>query len=141
MPWTMQDYPSSLKNFDKPVRKKAIEIANAMLDDGYDEDRAIPIATKQAKEWYENATKEEIEAFNANGQVKPSSNRSSSSSSPELIDRKEQVVKRDDGWAVQAKGAKQAAYVFSTKKEALQKARSIADNKGTDVEIHDSSSN
>lgn len=136
----MQDYPSSLKNFDKPVRKKAIEIANAMLDDGYDEDRAIPIATEQAKEWYENADKQEIESFNANGQVKPSSKRSSSSS-PELIERKEQVVKRNDGWAVQAKGAKQPAYVFSTKKEALQKARSIADNKGTDVEIHDSSSN
>ncbi len=49
MPWNMNDYPSSLKNLDKPVRKKAIDIANAMLDEGYDEGKAIPIATKQAE--------------------------------------------------------------------------------------------
>lgn len=51
MPWSMKDYPQSLKNLEKPVRKKAIEIANAMLDEGYEEGRAIPIATSQAKEW------------------------------------------------------------------------------------------
>ncbi len=31
--------------------EKAIEIANAMVDEGYEEGRAIPIATSQAKEW------------------------------------------------------------------------------------------
>lgn len=49
MPWSMEDYPASLKHLDKPVKKKAIEIANAMVDEGYDESRAIPIATSQAK--------------------------------------------------------------------------------------------
>lgn len=51
MPWSMKDYPQSLKNLEEPVRKKAIEIANAMVDEGYEEGRAIPIATSQAKEW------------------------------------------------------------------------------------------
>ncbi|QUN10039.1 DUF2188 domain-containing protein [Bacillus sp. 7D3] len=61
MPWSMKDYPQSLKNLEEPVRKKAIEIANAMLDEGYEEGRAIPIATSQAKEWKENASKEDID--------------------------------------------------------------------------------
>ena len=33
------------------VRRKAIEIANALLAEGYDEGRAIPIAIAKAKEW------------------------------------------------------------------------------------------
>ncbi|SDI79899.1 hypothetical protein SAMN05216352_11235 [Alteribacillus bidgolensis] len=41
MSWTMNDYPSSLKNLDKAVRKKAIDIANAMVGEGYDEGRTI----------------------------------------------------------------------------------------------------
>lgn len=61
MPWSMKDYPQSLKNLEEPVKKKAIEIANAMIDEGYEEGRAIPIATSQAKEWKKNASKEEID--------------------------------------------------------------------------------
>ncbi|PAD62750.1 hypothetical protein CHH79_16725 [Bacillus siamensis] len=61
MPWSMKDYPQSLKNLEEPVKKKAIEIANAMVDEGYEEGRALPIATSQAKEWKENASKEEID--------------------------------------------------------------------------------
>jgi uncharacterized protein YdaT len=58
MPWNKEDYPDSLKNFTAPVRNKAIEIANALLDDGYEEGRAISIATAQAKEWGENHDKQ-----------------------------------------------------------------------------------
>lgn len=54
MPWTWQRYPDSMKNLSVRVRHKAIDIANALLDDGYDESRAIPIAIAQAKEWHEN---------------------------------------------------------------------------------------
>ena len=61
MPWSMKDYPQSLKNLEEPVKKKAIEIANAMVDEGYEEGRAIPIATSQAKEWKKIASKEEID--------------------------------------------------------------------------------
>ncbi|QKF32400.1 DUF2188 domain-containing protein [Bacillus velezensis] len=61
MPWSMKDYPQSWKNLEEPVKKKAIEIANAMVDEGYEEGRAIPIATSQAKEWKKSASKEEID--------------------------------------------------------------------------------
>lgn len=49
MPWSEHDYPDSLKNLDPIARRKAIDIANAMLAEGYEDDAAIPIATAQAK--------------------------------------------------------------------------------------------
>lgn len=58
MPWTSKDYPDSLKNFTPEVRNKAIEIANALLEEGHDEGSAIAIATDRAKEWAENRGKE-----------------------------------------------------------------------------------
>ncbi|MBP2028921.1 uncharacterized protein YdaT [Acetoanaerobium pronyense] len=54
MPWSKNDFPDAMKNLEKPVRDKAIEIANSLLEDGYEEGRAIPIAISKAKEWYEN---------------------------------------------------------------------------------------
>lgn len=57
MPWTKNEYPPSMKNLMAPVRNKAIEIANALLDDGYEEGRAIAIGTAKAEEWAENRGK------------------------------------------------------------------------------------
>lgn len=53
MPWTEKDYPQSMKNLDPKVRAKAIEIANAILEEDkmQDEGRAIAIATAKAEEW------------------------------------------------------------------------------------------
>ncbi len=51
MPWTKRHFPPSMKNLDSKTRNKAIEIANALLEDGYDEGRAIAIATAQAEKW------------------------------------------------------------------------------------------
>ncbi|MHB0937552.1 MAG: DUF2188 domain-containing protein [Armatimonadota bacterium] len=53
MPWSEDRYPASLKNLTPQVRNKAIEIANALLEDGYPEGRAIAIATAQAERWGE----------------------------------------------------------------------------------------
>lgn len=49
MPWNMKDFPASMKNLDKLTRKKAIDIANALLDEGYPDSRAIPIALIKQK--------------------------------------------------------------------------------------------
>ena len=57
MPWTTKDYPPSLKNLMAPVRNKAIDVANTLLDEGYEEGRAIAIATAKAEEWGENRGK------------------------------------------------------------------------------------
>ncbi|SIT88909.1 DUF2188 domain-containing protein [Edaphobacillus lindanitolerans] len=53
MPWTEHDYPDSMKNMDKDVRSKAIEIANALLREGYPDERAIPIAMDKARDYVE----------------------------------------------------------------------------------------
>ncbi|MNH92101.1 hypothetical protein D3C87_266990 [compost metagenome] len=54
MPWSKNDYPPSMKNLDTRIRNKAVEIANALLDEGYDEGRAIAIGTSKAEEWDKN---------------------------------------------------------------------------------------
>jgi uncharacterized protein YdaT len=76
MPWTWQRYPDSMKNLPVRIRHKAIEVANALLEDGYEESRAIPIAIAQAKEWHENhppRKRKPADSSNGNGAGKRSS--------------------------------------------------------------------
>jgi hypothetical protein len=51
MPWDEERYPVSMRRLDPHVRAKAAEIANALLEEGYDEGKAIRIAIAKAKEW------------------------------------------------------------------------------------------
>lgn len=52
MPWSVNDYPASMKNLSPEVREKAIEVANSLYEkEHYEEDRAIPIAISTAEEW------------------------------------------------------------------------------------------
>ena len=51
MPWDEDRYPASMSHLQVQVRRKAIEIANALLEEGYDEGKAIRIAIAKAKEW------------------------------------------------------------------------------------------
>ena len=53
MPWNQSRYPVSMRNLPDSVRQKAIAIANALLEEGYGEGRAIRIAIAQAKRWRE----------------------------------------------------------------------------------------
>lgn len=53
MPWTPDRYPQSMAKLPEPVRDKAIEIANALLDEGIEEGMAIRIAITKAKQWAE----------------------------------------------------------------------------------------
>jgi uncharacterized protein YdaT len=51
MPWDELRYPTSMKYLPERVRNKAIEIANALLDEGLDEGSAIRISIAKAKAW------------------------------------------------------------------------------------------
>jgi uncharacterized protein YdaT len=51
MPWDETRCPPAMRQLPPPVRAKAIEIANALLAEGYDEGKAIRIAIAKAKEW------------------------------------------------------------------------------------------
>jgi uncharacterized protein YdaT len=51
MPWNESYYPPAMTNLDPQVRAKAIEIANALLEEGRDEGFAIRVAISRAKQW------------------------------------------------------------------------------------------
>ncbi|MEN1968466.1 DUF2188 domain-containing protein [Lentibacillus sp. N15] len=137
MPWILNDYPSSMKNLDKVVRKKAIDIANSMVDEGYEEGRAIPIATEQAKEWYKNADKQELADYNQSGKPTERSEEGQRyENNPERLEEGEHVVAHDDGWAVTSSKAKKPTAVYKDKNDAVKRAREIAKNKGTTLTVH-----
>ena len=55
MPWDETYYSRSMWNLPPEVRSKAIEIANALLEEGYNDAKAIRIAIAKAKEWAERS--------------------------------------------------------------------------------------
>ncbi|MEB7434841.1 DUF2188 domain-containing protein [Staphylococcus pasteuri] len=133
MPWTMDDYPQSLKNLDELERKKAIDIANAMLKDGYKESDIIPIATKQAEKWYKDASKDELNELK-NKHI--TQHQTDQSANPELNEEPIHVYFEDNEWKVKTEKAKQASDTFQYKKDAVERAQEIAENKNTKVIEH-----
>lgn len=51
MPWNEVRFPASMQHLLPDVRRKAIEIANALLEEGYPDGKAIRIAIAKAKQW------------------------------------------------------------------------------------------
>ncbi|MEL0539034.1 DUF2188 domain-containing protein [Staphylococcus debuckii] len=132
MPWTLDDYPNTWKNMDELERKKAIDIANAMLEDGYEEGRAIPIATEQAENWYKDATKKELDELKHKDITKHQKDKDAN---PELNENDVEVYKEDGKWKVRTYGAKRAADDYDNKEEAVKRAEHIADNRSTKVHV------
>lgn len=133
MPWDKKDYPASFKNFEPSLRKKAIEIGNALLAEGYPEERAIPIAISQSKKWLEEATEREKEAFSNKSYPKKNDKHSGEQINQDLLDNDVLVFYKDDKWFVQTKGAEKAADSFKTKEEAVKRAKEMAQNKESKV--------
>ncbi len=132
MPWDMTDYPDSFKNLDHVVRKKAIDIANALESNGYDDSRAIPIAIDQAKEWASNASEDELNAFKY-GESPKKDDSHDQSSNPDLLDKDVLVYFEDDHWIVRTKDAKRPDSTQNKKQDALNRAKEIAENKESNV--------
>ncbi|MCV3161444.1 DUF2188 domain-containing protein [Enterococcus faecium] len=136
MPWNMKDFPASMKNLDKLTRKKAIDIANALLDEGYPDSRAIPIAIDQAKEWYENASESERRTFEKEKNPSKSDKHDTNPRAGKLLDSDVIVEYAEEQWIVKSKGAKKASNHFDTKKEAIEKGKQIAQNKESTLVIY-----
>lgn len=113
MPWSKKEFPDSMKNLEEPVRNKAIEIANRLIKEDYEEGRAISIAISQAKEWYENRGEE---------------------ASAEITHH---LVSRGDGWVLEALHSDERLN-FDTKDEAMDKIKELSKEKKIKVMIHDS---
>lgn len=133
MPWNMQDYPDSLKNFDDLLRKKIIDIANALVANGYEESSAIPIAISEGKDWYEQASKGDLANLKAKKNPSKNDTHDTSSANPDLLDNDVEVYFEDDQWKVKTVDAKRASDSFDTKEEAVDRAKAIAQNRDTQV--------
>lgn len=63
MPWTKKDYPPAMKNLPVKVRNKAVEIANAILEEGkIDEGGVIAISISKAKDVATGSTKKKADS-------------------------------------------------------------------------------
>ncbi|WP_440110633.1 DUF2188 domain-containing protein [Paenibacillus sp. QZ-Y1] len=145
MPWNKQDYPVSMKNLEPRIRDKAIEIANALLDDGYEEGRSIAIATAKAEEWDENhpvseGSKQDSKSSSSD---KPSNHETSSSerrhSEPVASSKSHDnihVVPIDSGWAIKEEGQSKALSTFPTKTEAVDAAKEMSNKQNIRAIIH-----
>lgn len=132
----MTDYPPSLKNFDPLLRKKTIDIANALLENGYKDNRAIPIAISQAEEWMSHATQKEINELRKKANPQKDDQHKRSNSNIDLLDNDVMVFYEHNRWAVKTKGAKRISETFDTKIKAVSRAKEIAANKESKVLIY-----
>jgi uncharacterized protein YdaT len=113
MPWTKVDSPNAMKNLPEEVREKAIEIANALLEEKrMNEGIAIATAISRAKDWAANRGKE-IQ----------SSDNSRSTDVKEHGEDRYVIPYHEHEWAIKNEGSKRVEKVFSNKKEAMEQAR------------------
>ncbi len=136
MPWNEKDYPDSMKNLDSIVRRKAIDIANAMVKEGYKEENAIPIAISQAKEWSEDASGEDKKSLKEKDITKHRNDPDNTSSRLQDRDVEVKYNQEEKTWLVISRGAKRADSKHSTKKEAEKRAKEIAKNRGVKVKSY-----
>lgn len=136
MPWSEKDYPDSMKNLDSLVKRKAIDIGNAMVKEGYKESDAIPIAISQAKEWAETASSKEKKELKKKDITNHENDPKNTSSRLQDRDVEVKYDDEDESWEVKTKGAKRADSKHATKKEAEKRAEEIAENKDVDVKSY-----
>ncbi|WP_040225371.1 hypothetical protein [Bhargavaea cecembensis] len=109
MPWDEHDYPASMKNMDEKVRSKAIEIANALVREGYSDDHAIPIAMDQARDYVEG----------------------DSGDRPVF-----EVKENGEDWILQKSDSDKEIYKEKTKKDLLDKAKDYVNEKDGILKIY-----
>ncbi|WP_020008013.1 DUF2188 domain-containing protein [Salinicoccus albus] len=134
MPYTMTDYPSSLKSLEKIERRKAIDIINAMLEEGYEAGRAIPVGTEQAQEWYKNANEADIRKLEDKNITQHKSD--PDAKGPELADNNVDVYFKEKEWKVKTKGADKPSDTFEYKRDAVARAEEIVENRNAEVNVH-----
>lgn len=136
MPWNMNDYPASMKNLDPLIRKKAIDIGNALLNDDYPDERAIPIAISQAEKWYDEASPEEKKDFQKAKAPQKNDSHEHDKNAKKLMNADVEVKYQEDQWIVISEKASQASDTFDKKEQAVERGKEIAKNKNSTVKIY-----
>lgn len=114
MPWTKSDFPDSMKNLPLAVRHKAIEIANALVEEEEMEDGiAIATAISRAKDWAQNHGK----AYKS---------RKARSTDAKKHGRDRYVIPYEDEWAIRIEGKARVEKIFHRKQDAVAQARKEA---------------
>jgi|SRR5690242_18205670 uncharacterized protein DUF2188 len=111
---SVEAFSPSMQYMDAPVRDKAFDIFNALLDEGYDDDQAIPIAIAQAKKWAQ-------------------ANRHGQNSGTQCV----HVVPHPDGWAIRRADSPKSNFVFKRMGDAKTKALEIGKREQVGVVLHD----
>src|SRR5687767_8530668 len=112
MPWTKVNYPPSMKNLPPVIRGKAVEIANALLEENQEEGIAIATGISRAKDWAENR---HIKLKNGKGH----------STDVKKHGHDQYVIPYEGRWAVKNEGEK-TIKAFQLKKDAVVAARKKA---------------
>ena len=116
MPWTKDDYPASMKNLPTEVREKAIEIANAILEEGeMDEGITIATAISRAKDW----------AANRGMEIEPTSEDATNTDVKEHGEDRYDIP-YEGKWAVRSERSDRVERIFDHKVEAVKYGRSAA---------------
>jgi len=111
MPYTKNDYPDSMKNLNAPVRNKAIDIVNTLIDDeNMEEGIAIPTAISKAKDWAANRGKAVQE----------------SETDHKTHGEDQYVVPHENGWALKSEGSSKPSKVFDKKSDAVDEGTARA---------------
>ena len=114
MVWTAGNYPVEMQGLEPSVRAQAIQIANRLLQEGYEEDAAVTVAISRAK-------------------------MSSSQETAEATDQDLHVVMHNDGWAVKREQSEESDFVFAdfeTREKALSKALELGRYERVGVVVH-----
>lgn len=122
MPWSLEDCPASLQNFTRPVRRKAIDIANTLVEEaGHDAAKALAIATTSAKEWARNRGIT-IRADGQDPHVK----------APAI----HVVPSREGGWAVRREADSLPVARYDDRDDARRHGLTLAGEDNTDMVMH-----
>lgn len=109
MSWNYQEYPPSMRDLNERVRNRAIDIANALLEDGYTSTLAVAIAVAQAQKWADDETGSEQNLH---------------------------VVPHPEGWAIRRNGSLRVSFVMPSREDARNYAIEIARDEGRDVILY-----
>ena len=124
MPWNMNDYPINEK-FRPLIRKKAIDIGNALLADGYPDDRAIPIAISQAEKWYQEASAADKKAFEQEANPTKQDSHKQDKHAGKLLTAAVNVKYKDGQWLVIQTALKKQVIHLPTNKRRLNEPKKL----------------
>jgi uncharacterized protein YdaT len=125
MPWTKNDYPPSMKNLPVEVREKAIEIANALLEEQeIDEGIAIATGISRAKDWAANR-----------GLEIDSTSEESKTTDVKEHGQDRYVIPYEGKWAVRSESSERVEKIFEHKTEAVKYGRTAARNSNASLTI------